>query len=331
MVEKANRIGDIMAVEIMQLQEKKLNTVWFPNYPPGRFANAAYQFLFAQYLKRKYNCEVILGNSSRSVSEFPWTIFGLADHNIELSKLSINQNVDIVMLGTDRSLAPNSDVEFIVNYFKNSSNNILAVDGYFQYDTNLIVNDTEYKAVFDRYLSLKESNTPFQKIIAGYSNQLKENFSGRYLISMHIRRGDYIEIANQNGGDHPYFYTLNIENSLLKINQFIKENRIANAIIYVATDDKEYCKNYFTTRGIDIITSEDFLSNNKYDSSSDLLVDLAALVSSRLLIASNSSLSILASLLNESAAVFWRQTKEGEIISFDPWATPVLFGLVSGS
>ena len=46
-----------------------------------------------------------------------------------------------------------------------------------------------------------------------------------------------------------------------------------------------------------------------------------------MLIASNSSLSILTSLLNDKGSVFWRQKSDGITISFDPWSTPILLGL----
>ena len=151
--------------------------------------------------------------------------------------------------------------------------------------------------------------------------QYYEKIDVNYLITVHVRRGDYLNHARSENWTKEVFYTLDLDIICKAIQQYVESNRIKDFTLYVATDDLDYCKAFFQDKGLQIVTSENFFGDS-------LIVDLAAMAKAKLLICSNSSLSILGSMINNKARVFWRQTNDGKCISFDPRSTPVLYGPV---
>jgi hypothetical protein len=301
-------------------------TIWFPNYPTGRFANAVFQFAFAKYLERKLNCNIILGAQHRSSKEFPWTIFDLPDHSQQLNIFSLDGPVDLLTLGENRNNPPSNDAQLIVNYFDAYAKNVIAIDGYFQYDTDLIRSDGDYYSIFQEYLLLDNKNTQFQKILNSKILEIKEKFKNFYVIALHIRRGDYALFAKMNGVPHPVFYVLDLDKIILNLKNFITTNRIKNVLLYVATDDTSFCLEYFRSIDINVLTNEIFIDGTDPEGSQAMFYDLAGLASANTMVASNSSFSIFASMLNTTGRSFIRQLPDGQILAFDPWATPILYG-----
>lgn len=299
--------------------------VWFWSFPRGGFANSSFQFLFAKYTERILGCKIILGGYDFEPNLL-WDMFSLPDQRPTLSKLKIPTTADHLFLGKNRSSSPRHDIEKIKLIFENNLSDIVLVDGYFQYDTNFIKSEPEYFSVFNTYLSKKFENTQFQKEIKFYKHRIDELKNDNYLITCHIRRGDYLNPL-PNNLDKEIFYTLKLDSLMHDLYEYIEVNRIKNPLIYIATDDKIFCKNYFLDKKIRFILSEDIYSQKDLSDLNRLIIDITFLASSQMLIASNSSLSILASLLNDKGSVFWRQKSNGITISFDPWSTPILLGL----
>ena len=304
-------------------------TVWFWNFPIGGFANATFQYLFAKYIEEALGCKIILGGIDTSPTIL-WELYDLPNHRKELAGIGNKLTGQKLFLGRSRQSPPKNDLEKIKMHFLNTSDDVLLVDGYFQYDSNYLKSDKDYMAIFNKFLSLKYENTTFQEQIRGYQNRLNTEYKDKYLITLHVRRGDYLnfELLNNWGGD--IYFLLNLDNVLSDLNEFIKLNRIENSIIYVATDDHLFCQQYFMEKGIQYASAEDILGAVDQTDINRLLIDIASIASAQLVVASNSSLSILSSLLNEKSHVFWRQTEIGKNVSFDPWATPILYGIKSG-
>ena len=304
-------------------------TVWFWNFPIGGFANATFQYLFAKYIEQDLGCKIILGGIDTSPTII-WELYDLPDHRKELAGIRNKLSSEKLFLGRNRQGGPRNDLEKIKIHFLHTSDDVLLVDGYFQYNSNYLKGDEDYAAIFNKFLSLKYENTTFQQQIRGYQNRLNTVYKDKYLITLHVRRGDYLnfELLNNWGGD--IYFLLNLDNVFNDLNDYIKYNQIKNYLIYVATDDHLYCKNYFMEKGIQYASAEDIFGPVNQNDINRLLIDMASIASAQLVVASNSSLSILSSFLNEKSRVFWRQTNSGKNISFNPWATPILYGLEDG-
>jgi hypothetical protein len=292
------------------------NIVWFYTYPEGRFANAAFQFIYAKYLE-KLGYEVILGNEHHPRPyNLPWELFDIKSNYTPYS------SEHEVFLGEERDFGPSVSIEIIKSHFDRYPNSVLCVKGYFQFDTNKIKADENYFTSFKEGLGLTSQPTnTFQKTLKKYYDKIKCN----HLITIHIRRGDYVTYTGFGGWQENVFYCLDLDNLIEKLNNYIITNRIQNFNLYVATDDINFCKSYFSSAKIKILTSYDFIDEGDEN---HLIVDLAAMASANMLIASNSSLSILGAMINNRGRVFWRQDTNGNLISFDPWSTPILYGPV---
>ncbi|QWD06444.1 hypothetical protein G6719_03940 [Polynucleobacter paneuropaeus] len=322
-----NKIINFPQKQFYDNNTKKI--VWFDNFPNGRFANALFQYIFAKYIEETTDYQVIIGSPHKNISEFPWILFDLPNHFESIHQFQIKRLTTPLLLGGNRSISPEKDREKIITYFQSSSQQALNVDGYFQYDTQQIKLTPEYKAIFEKYLSLTSNPiTPFQNYIKNSQKHLRKIIYGKTLISIHVRRGDYLHFASCGDWRQDVFYPLHLENVLGRIREYLVNNCITNGVIYIASDDLPYCKQFFQDKGISILTNEDILKNEYKTEFNRLIMDIAALASSDLFIGSNSSLSIMAALLNETGRVFWRPTKNGDINSFDPWSTPILFGPV---
>jgi hypothetical protein len=292
------------------------NIVWFYTYPEGRFGNAAFQFVYAKYLE-KLGYEVILGNLSQPSSyNLPFELFDIPYRN------TIHASEHKFFLGEERESGPYRSLQMIKSHFDRFPDSVLCIQGYFQFDTNQIKTDQNYLISFQEALGLTSQPTnTFQKILKKYFDKIKCS----YLITIHIRRGDYLTYVNYGGWQEEVFYCLDLDNVIEKLNNYIVTNRIKNFTLYIATDDVNFCKSYFSDAKINILTSENFINEGDEN---HLMVDIAAMAAANMLIASNSSLSILGAMINNCGKVFWRQDKNGNLISFDPWSTPILYGPV---
>jgi hypothetical protein len=298
------------------------NTVWFSSFPNGRFSNSVFQYWFATYLQKQSAHQLIIGSPQRSSNELPWSMFDLPDHLQKINALPAGQVITKTMLADDRSSPPSSDVKKIDDFFQVNPGSVLAVDGFFQYDTSLMFRDSNYFSVFNDYLAPKEqSKTSFQKIIWQYQQQINQLFKDKYLAAIHVRRGDYLRESDD------IFFTLDLDQVVAQLKAFLVRDHIQDPVIYVATDDPDFCQQYFADKGLSINMSRNLFHAETRNDVSDLMLDIAVLASSQLLVASNSSLSLLAALMNQRARMFWRQNKEAQLVSFDPWNTPILYGI----
>ena len=223
---------------------------------------------------------------------------------------------------------PVFDILAIKNHLEDSQDNIVVIDGYCQYDTSLIFADSDYSAAFQENFSLNYKNNNFQSSLNNYSQKIKLALANSYLVAIHLRRGDYLNSIHRTDWVKDVFYPMNIDPIIKDLNHYLRINQITNSVNYVATDDPQFCEEYFRKKGIIILTAHDIFKDlDQDDENEKLLFDIAVLASAQMLIASNSSLSLFASLLNETASIFWRQTYDGETVSFDPRATSILYGL----
>ncbi|MDA1024034.1 MAG: alpha-1,2-fucosyltransferase [Proteobacteria bacterium] len=304
----------------------KIGTIWFLNYPKGGFANAAFQAMFAEYLRNKIPCEVIVGHPQRSSDEAPWAMFNLPNHHLALRRLSQEEQIETMSLGENRSMGPAGDLRLIETFFAENPGDTLAINGWFQYDTSFFKNDQVYYQAFNDTLSLESPpKTRFQQSVNSLREQLVRLLKGNYLTAIHVRRGDYLKYENHKHKN--VFYQLDLNNTAKKLNNFLQINRIKNPILYIASDDLEYCSEFFSNKGIEIVTSRDLLEKEEFegDPMNALLCDIAVLSAANCFVSSNSSLSILSSLINTGGRVFLRQTFEKELVFYDPWNTPILY------
>jgi len=298
------------------------NTVWFSNFPNGRFANAAFQFWFATYLKKKRDYAVIVGHPDRPATDLPWRMFGLENHVEAIDLLPSEPPPAFMRLSLDRSESPESDLLKIDQHFRTHPGTVLTVDGFFQYDTGSMALDPEYRQVFENHLAPAEnSKTPFQQAIWRYQQTIRQAFKDSFLVGIHVRRGDYLAYNND------LFYTLELDQVTAQLETLFERDHILDPAIYVATDDPEYCKQFFSAKGWKISTSDNLQEAGAASEVDHMMIDLAALASTQLMVASNSSFSMLSALMNHRARIFWRQTPQGQLVSFDPWSTPVLYGM----
>lgn len=319
-----------MNFEDFTVKRTPTNVVWFNKFPMNGFANAVFQFLFAKYLERTLGCHLVLGDGNHANSSLSSRLFKVPSQLLTQGAILQKRTRGEVFLGKNRLESPELDVNQIRKFFDARPDSVLRVNGYFQYHTSWIREIPDYRAAFEHNLSLSCENTQFQTVLRSYQRKILNIFKSKYLLGIHVRRGDYLNYVDATGWEGETFFTLKLDGMIDRLALFLKENKIKNGLIYVASDDPDFCESYFSQRGIKIITARKLRFAASLDADGLLLTDLAALCSSRLLVASNSSLSLISSMLNNQASVFWRQTKEGETLSFDPWSTPVLYGLTKG-
>ncbi len=299
------------------------NTIWFERFPFGLFANACFQIIYAEYLKNNGFQVFFGGDRLRQKGKLILDLFNLPIND------SLKSSGQVMFLGEgkDRAQGPSHSINLINQHFKKNPGSILSIEGYFQFDTASIRSDPNYNKAFNQNFALgQEINNKFQGILNKYNNKIRA--AHEYLITIHVRRGDYVRYSTLKDWQHKVFYILDLEVALAKLQEYLSVNRISKYSIYVATDDLDFCKNFFLKNNINILTCEDFIDDEVCD---NLLVDLAAMTAANMLIASNSSMSLLGAMINNRGRVFWRQNLEGSFVSYDPWSTPILLGPVFGS
>jgi hypothetical protein len=302
------------------------NTVWLYNFPNGRFANATFQFLFAKYLEETSQFDVIIGDPKIKSTHLYWHLFSLPDHKTLLADLTNRAPFQALSLSDDRRNGPEADLKKINDYFSTNPNSVLAVEGYFQYDSARIKEDKHYFNAFRNFLLLKSERTTFQRQMRQIKRILENIFLDRYVIGIHVRRGDYLNYQDSSLPSFGLFWPLDLTKVIEYIKLFVSLNKIKNPAIYVATDDIDFSRKIFRDNSIQIISSTDLFP--KSSSTHSLLTDLCVLASCNLVMASNSSFSLLGCLLNDNARLFLRQSgRDGNIVAFDPWNTPILYGL----
>lgn len=306
--------------------------VWFYRFPTGRFANAAFQLLAARAIERALGCRVVMGASSPRAEDPVWRWFDLPDPLPLQDSLPPLAEVPTLKLSRDRAAGPEPDLLKLQDALRTAPLDVVAVDGYFQYDTGCMGRHDAFRAAFADLFSVvtEPPRTTFQKRLSALRAHAQEGIGKKYLVAIHVRRGDYLRLERSDNWAQHVFYTLDLDAVVDQLRVFLDVNRVPDPIIYVATDDPDYCQNFFAQRNLKILTADAIFDGVAAALEEPLLADLAVVSLARVFVASNSSLSCLMGLLNDRATAFWRQLKGGRIVAYDPWATPVLFGLTRG-
>jgi|Laugresbdmm110dd_1035094.scaffolds.fasta_scaffold35490_2 hypothetical protein len=178
--------------------------------------------------------------------------------------------------------------------------------GYFQFHTS------HYQEEKDFIYNLFKPNDMSIKFISN----VKEIIDAK-ITAIHIRRGDYETYNN-----HPFFWASNLEKILIQLIEQ-QPNLLFENILYVSSDDLNYCKKILNKYAINYISNNTF---SHLDSERDkLFVDFLLMCNANSLIISNSSLSFFAAMLNNNSEIFLRPSPDQiSLVNFDPWNSNVL-------
>jgi hypothetical protein len=183
---------------------------------------------------------------------------------------------------------------------------IIDLYGYFQFHTSHYQDEKEF--IFNLFKPTEIANK-FISNIQGIIN--------KKITALHIRRGDYATYS-----DHPFFWTCDIENTLLHLINNHSDILLKN-IIYISSDDLNYCKIILDKFGINYISNQNFTQGNSENDK--LLIDFLFMRNADSLIISNSSLSFFAAMLNTNCDAFLRPSPDQvSLVDFDPWNSSVL-------
>lgn len=261
----------------------------------GRFGNQFFQLLFFFIIYEKLNCKIRLPTWNGQI------VF-------ENHKFDTPLPVDTI-LNLESIYSRTEGPEFIINLLNpliNLYQNSLDITGSFQFNTETLF----------KYRHILEKNFVFTDIAKSIKAKFNELNKDANLISIHWREGDYNDFNNL----HPFFWKSNFSSLLLEIKK-LKFISGTNSKIYVASDDLKNISIFLRNEDIEFLSAEDF-TKNKEDM---FLWDFMSLVCSDVLVASNSSFSIAAALLNKNAKLFSRpHCPAGEYFSFLPWRTEIL-------
>lgn len=111
-------------------------------------------------------------------------------------------------------------------------------------------------------------------------------------VAVHVRRGDYVQIGCQLEGQY-------YENAIDLLQKMFSESK---TVLYVFSDDVEYCKKYFgDLQAKDIIQSKEVeIKYPEYESDNTTLDDLILMSNCKHMIMANSSYSWWAAWLNKN-------------------------------
>lgn len=200
----------------------------------GGLGNQLFQYAFAKYLATKNNCVLKLDVSS--YENYEW-------HNYSLSRLSIDE-VFASPVECDKYKGIRLNF-FQKIYRKLLGLNYLLVEGNFQFNP-----DYELKKVpiyLDGYwqsenyfkeIELKIRNDFFIKIPPSKKNQvLIEKMQQENAVSLHIRRGNYVNVSHVN--------ETHGTSSLEYYNEAVKiiSTKVVDPIFYIFSDDILWAKN----------------------------------------------------------------------------------------
>ena len=298
-----------------------MNIYWFKQFPHGRFANAIFQLVFARYLRISTHRTVALGSSQDALLKNLQEAFGIPEVDDQTIQTLTSLSIGKLTLGRDRSSPPLQDIKALQeNETETNKQSVIEIEGYFQYNTHLLSRDPTYLMAFNELLLTSDPENNFKKSMKTFGSALETLFAEHYRFVVHVRREDYTTI------NMPQFFHVNLDNVLSKIKEFTSLNRINKFLLYVASDDTEYCKINTSSADFPVYFADDLARSDALTDSDRLLIDLCALSMGNAVFASNSSFSMLGCMLNRNGRVFYRQTrKNGHLVAFDPWATPVLY------
>ena len=267
----------------------------FNNANFGRFGNQLFKYLFLKWIQNKSNSLINVDNWLGNY------FFKLPNENSNTpsSKNYIsNQTYDI-------NYNPNNIIFELINN-KSFDYNIIDLYGYFQFHTSHYSIDKNF------ILNLFQPSEIASQFLTSTHSILASDIT-----SIHIRRGDYSLYKN-----HSLFWTMELEKIIIRLNED-NPKILLNNILYIATDDHNYCENVLKKFGLSYVSNETFGSN--FSSNEKLLIDFMMMSNSKALVISNSTLSFFASMLNFKGNLFLRpNVDESSLIEFNPWNSHVL-------
>lgn len=210
--------------------------------------------------------------------------------------------------GVSASIDNNADIFFDISYFNNK--NVNGVVSHFKFNLKNITNNiNEYKGnekltrLYDSFNYKKISNDNiymdgywqsekyfkhnFQKILSTLNLDIdlleNKNIDFENTISIHIRRGDYINLKH-------LYNNLNINYYIMSINFILNKNKnVKNIIIF--SDDIKWCKDNFKLNSLNVI-----FSDNK-----DEVYDMILMSKCKYNIIANSTFSWWSAYLNNNS------------------------------
>lgn len=268
----------------------------------GRLGNQIFQYFFMLVLRDHYKFDIRL--------PFPpqeW----IFDFDTSLAQ-PFKGNAREIKLDRIHRLI---DLDAIASFIQQemAATGVVDLAGYFQQHTSIYA---KHQHLFQQIFSLSPDRTnPIDTAL--HSALAEEGLRGNTaLIAVHIRRGDYLNIIN-----HPILWPVDISQYAIEV-QRIKATGLQNAVVYIASDDVDYCKQMSSLfGGLPVITRDNLVLGNV----SDTLVDFHIMSKANVLIASNSTFSLAAAMLNQTAKIMTRPIGPlSGFSAFDPWNTDVL-------
>jgi hypothetical protein len=176
---------------------------------------------------------------------------------------------------------------------------------------------------FHTYLPIKEylqsELQPSHFVKTFMEERLSKITAGRTLISIHLRRGDYL---NYKGTDMEKTFYITPTNSYKKLLNNLWDT-LDRPILYIASDDLESVLPEF--QEYQPISYKD-IGQSVPTSFKDFFVDYYVLCHSDIMAISNSTFSFTASALNNKGHKFYRPLQDKEIlIEYKPWESWPLY------
>jgi len=272
---------------------------WLGTNSLGRFGNKIFAYFFLICCQRR------LGVKCSTATWEGNDFFNLTlGNNREGGDRYVSINFETI---TDRSEGPDPLID-IVDKLIGVLKCRIEIQGAFQFHTRT-------------FASLKElfiASFPFRDDkVESLQSKLPARLSNfENLVVVHYRAGDYLGIKG-----NPLLWSYDFRDLLLFVKQI--STVAPDAFFYICSDSNDYIakfRNEFPTQSI---SSYDFQLD--IDDDARLFTDYYLQTNAKILIASNSSLSISSALLNQRARLFFRpSSRSGMFVNFDPWDTQVL-------
>ena len=190
---------------------------------------------------------LVIGRRNNNKVEYYKYINSYIDKRKNITEYSIFRNLEII----------NKDVK--------SDNFMIIRENSFEYDEKIsnIKLDNRYQYLLfgyfqsykyiieDREYIINKLENKYEKEIEEKMNKIKEKYNNKKIVSIHVRRGDYLNLPD-------YHYNLSDK----YYNNAIKKYDIENTVFIIFSDDVEYIKNDFI-KNVNIKYKEIIEDNNE--------------------------------------------------------------------
>lgn len=265
----------------------------------GRFGNQIFQYFFLQVLKNHFVAQLSLP---------PWIgndIFGIAHEAIDgvpqarISESNIPRSANGMgeTLGGVERLMAVSNLQYV------------DIEGYFQFHTATM---KHVRRLFESTYSIADG------LLEKKQSAMKRlGFEARYIVGLHVRRGDYLQYQN-----HSIFWTNTMDANIASIADLLGSG-FSNPVIYLASDDIQSVGLELNKKGVPYFTSSSI--DDTASPTQAMAIDFMMLAGADAVIASNSTFSVAASMLNRTAQIFLRPSPSADkLIPYAPWNTQIL-------